>query len=185
MGFAKLFRFDLYLCGIWSLAQIGVVTPGTGTSYQINNGSGYAVGSTAITVDTGSGTILQGDILTNTQSGRDSRKYVVNSALSANVVTVGTPGIRTAWVDNDTLAVGSAFTANVALHRDAAELAMRPPAQPQGGDAAVDNMIVQDPHSGLVFEIAVYKGYQKMMIDVRTLYDVKAWKPDAIALLLG
>ena len=166
-------------------AQIGVVTAGTGTSYLVNNASNYAKGATTIAVDTGSGTILQGDILTNTQSGRDSNKYVVNTALSAGSLAIGTPGLMKAWNDNDTVAVGSAFTANVALHRNAAELAMRPPAQPQGGDAAVDNMVVQDPHSGLVFEIAVYKGYQKMMIDVRTLYDVKAWKPDAIAILLG
>lgn len=166
-------------------AQIASVTPGTGSGYLVNNGAGYAAGSTAITVDTGSGTILQGDILTNSQSGRDSRKYVVNAALAANVVTVGTPGIRTAWSDNDTLAVGAAFTANIALHRAAAELAIRPPAMPKGGDAAIDRMIVVDPHSGLSFEIAHYVGYQKSMIEVRALYDVKAWKPDAIAILLG
>jgi hypothetical protein len=46
-------------------------------------------------------------------------------------------------------------------------------------------MIVQDPWSGLVFEVASYKGYMKRMIEVRCLYQWKAWKPDAIALLLG
>ena len=46
-------------------------------------------------------------------------------------------------------------------------------------------MTVQDPFSGLVFQISVYKGFYKAMIDVTALYGVKAWKPDAIALLLG
>lgn len=165
--------------------QISTVTPGTGASYQLNNASNYAKGSTTLAVDTGSGTILAGDILTNTQSGRDSRKYVVNSALSAGSLSIGTPGIMTGWTDNDTVAVGAAFTANVAFHKAALELAIRPPAMPKGGDAAVDKMIVQDPWTGLAFEIAHYVGYQKAMIEVRCLYQWKAWKPDAIALLLG
>lgn len=166
-------------------AQIGVVTAGTGSGYLVNNASNYAKGSTTIAVDTGTGTILQGDILTNTQSGRDTRKYVVNTALSAGSLALGTPGIMVGWNDNDTLAVGAAFTANVALHRSALELAIRPPAKPKTGEAAIDSMIVQDPWSGLVFEIAVYAGYMKAMIEVRCLYQWKAWKPDAIVLLLG
>jgi hypothetical protein len=79
------------------------------------------------------------------------------------------------------MTIGNNFTGNVALHRHAAELAIRPPQEPEGGDAADDKMIVVDPHSGLSFEIASYKGYMKRMIEVRCLYDVKAWKPDAIA----
>lgn len=62
---------------------------------------------------------------------------------------------------------------------------MRAPASPAGGDAAVDVMMVQDPHSGLVFEISVYKGFKKSMIYVGSVWGFKAWKPDAIALLLG
>jgi hypothetical protein len=46
-------------------------------------------------------------------------------------------------------------------------------------------MTVQDPFSGLVFELAVYKGYMKTMIEVRALYGVKVWKPNHVALLLG
>lgn len=165
-------------------AQIGVVTKGTGSGYLINNGAGYAAGSTTFTVDTGSGTILQGDIITN-GTNDTGNKYVVNSALSGSSFSIGTPGNLAAWSDNDALSVGNNFTANVAVHRQALELAMRPPAQPQGGDAAVDNMVVQDPHSGLTFELAMYKGYQKMMIEVRALYQWKAWKPDAIVIHLG
>jgi hypothetical protein len=166
-------------------AQVGLVTKGTGTSYTTNT-AGYAVGATAITLITGSGTINAGDVVT---FAGDSNKYVVAAGggiAAPGAITLAAPGLRQALpASAQAVTVGNNFTANVALHRNAAELAMRPPAQPKGGDAAVDNMIVQDPHSGLVFEIAVYKGYQKMMLDVRTLYDVKAWKPEAISLLLG
>ena len=87
--------------------------------------------------------------------------------------------------DNDAITIGNSYTANVAFHRTAIELGIRPPALPAGGDAAVDIMTVQDPYSGLVFEIAVYKGYMKTMIEVRALYGVKVWKPNNVALLLG
>lgn len=161
--------------------QIGSVTKGTGSGYLVNSAS-LAIGSTVIPVDTGTGTILAGDVVT---FAGDTNKYVVISALSGGSFTIGGPGLRTAVADNLAVTVGNNFTANVALHRRAAELAIRPPAEPAGGDAADDAMVVVDPHSGLAFEIAAYKGYMKRMIEVRCLYDVKAWKPDAIALLLG
>ena len=56
---------------------------------------------------------------------------------------------------------------------------------PFGGDAAVDRLTVQDPFSGLVYEIAVYKGYGKTMFDVTTFYAAKVWKNEFVAALLG
>jgi len=166
-------------------AAITSVTAGTGSGYLVNNASGYAAGSTSIAADTGTGTILAGDVLTNSQSGRDANKYVVGTALTGGTVILNDPGTKKAWVDNDTLAVGAAFTANVALHKTAAELAIRPMADPPGGDSAVDTMIVQDAWSGLVFEVKAYKGFKKAMFMVSCVYGVKAWKSQHIALLLG
>jgi len=161
-------------------AQISAHTKGTGTSYQLS--AAGAVGDTTISVDTGSGTILAGDIVTFAGT---SDKYVVNSALSGGSFTIGGPGLIAAEADNDAVTVGNNYTPNVAFHRDAIELAIRPPAMPNGGDAATDMMTIQDPWSGLVFEIAMYKGYMKSMIEVRCLSGVKVWKPDFVAALLG
>jgi len=155
-------------------------TKGGGTSYQSNGAKSSGAGT--ITLDSGSGTILAGDVVT---FAGDSNKYVVNTALSGGDIVLGTPGLQAALSDNVALTVGGNFTANVAFHQSALELAIRAPAVPGGEDAALDSMIVQDPHSGLVFELRVYKGYRKQMIEVAAAWGVKAWKPDNITLLLG
>lgn len=159
------------------------VTAGTGTSYTSDT-TGYAVGSTAITLITGSGTVLAGDVVT---FAGDTNKYVVASGVTApGVITLAAPGLKVALAASAVaMTVGAAATANMCFHRSAIELGIRAPAMPAGGDAAVDLMVVQDPHSGLVFEIAAYKGYMKSMFDVRCIYGTKAWKSAHIAQLLG
>lgn len=168
-------------------AGVQTHTKGAGTGYDIDLGAGYAADSTTLHLDGGtvnSTGIKAGDIIT-IASGTD--KYVVNTGtteVEADIV-IGSPGLRVAVADQDEVAIGNSYTANVALHQAAVELAMRPLAKPHGGDAAVDVMDVMDPHSGLVFQLSAYKGYNKSMIDITVLYQAKAWKPDGIALLLG
>lgn len=161
-------------------AAITTVTKGTGASYLLNGA--LAVNDTTITVDTGSGTILAGDIVTFAGT---SHKYVVNTALSGTTFTIGSPGSKAVEADNDAVTVGNDFTANLAFHKSAAELAIRPLADPPGGDLAADTMIVQDPWTGLTFEVKAYKGFKKAMFMVSCVYGVKAWKPQHTALLLG
>lgn len=156
-------------------------TKGTGSGYLLNDASS-AIGDTSIAADTGTGTIIAGDIVTFAGT---AHKYVVNTALSGGSFVIGGPGLRVAETDNDAITVGNNYSANVMLHRKAVELAMRPLSKPLGGDAAVDEMIVQDPFSGLVFRISAYKGYNKAMFDVTCLYQAKAWKSDFIANVLG
>ncbi len=164
-------------------AGIGVVTKGTGGSYLSNNASGYVAGATSVAIDTGSGTVLAGDAVT---FAGDTNKYVVGTGVAAaGTIVLNDPGLRAALADNVAMTVGNNFTANVALHKSAAEIAIRPMADPPGGDAAVDTMIVQDPWSGLPFEIKAYKGFKKSMFMVSCAYGVKAWKPQHIAILLG
>lgn len=172
---------DLQGLSIRESAQVGLHTKGTGTSYLLNDASS-AVGDTVIAADGGSGTILAGDIVTFAGT---STKYVVNSALSGGSFTIGGTGLTAAEADNDAITVGDSYTANIAFHRRALELAVRAPAVPQGGDTADDALTVQDPVSGLVFEVRVYKGYRKTMIEVAASWGVKAWKSDFIATLAG
>lgn len=161
-------------------AGVQVHTKGTGASF-VTNGT-FSVGDTAIDIDGGTGTIVAGDVIT---FNGDSNKYVVEQALAGGTVTIAAPGLRAALGDGVAVTVGDNYTGNVAFHRNALELAMRAPAVPEGGDAAVDAMVVQDPFSGLVFEIRAYKGYKKAMFEVAAAWGQKAWKPDFIAAILG
>ena len=162
--------------------KIQAPSSGTGSGYLVNAGGGYAIGATAITVDTGSGTVLAGDVVT---FAGDTNKYVVGTALAANVVTLAATGLRKAVADNAAMTVVGASTRNVIFQKSALELAIRAPAMPDGGDSAVDAMTVQDPYSGLVYEVRAYKGFQKAMFNVSAAWGVKLWKPDFAAVLLG
>lgn len=168
-------------------AQVQAHTKGAGTGYDINNGSGEAVGETTLTLDGGTVNttgIKAGDVVT---FAGDTNNYVVNTGSTATGgdIVIGSPGLRIAAADATEMTIGNSYTANVLLHQASLELAMRAPAKPFGGDAAVDVMLVQDPHSGLVFEISVYKGFNKAMIYVAAVWGKKAWKPDGIALVMG
>ena len=169
-------------------AGIGIHTKGTGTAYDVNNGSGEAVGQTTITLDggtTGANGVLAGDIVTF--AGDSINNYVVNTGLltATGDIVLNDPGLRAAVADTVEMTIGNSYTYNVGFHQSAVELAARPVAVPNGGDAATDRMIIQDPFSGLAFDVSVYKGYKKTMIEIGVLYDAIVWKPQHVAILRG
>ena len=169
-------------------AGIGIHTKGTGTLYDVNNGAGEAVGQTTITLvggTTGANGVLAGDIVTF--AGDSINNYVVKTGLltATGDIVLNDPGLRAAVADTVEMTIGNSYTYNVGFHQSAVELAARPVAVPNGGDAATDRMIIQDPFSGLAFDVSVYKGYKKTMIEIGVLYDAIVWKPQHVAILRG
>ena len=178
---------DLQGLAVRESAQVQAHTKGAGTGYDINQGSGEAIGETTITLDGGTVNttgIKAGDIVT---FAGDTNKYVVNTGLTATSgdIVIGSPGLRLLISDAHEMTIGNNYTGNMAFHRRAIELAVRAPAVPEGGDNADDAITVQDPNSGIVYEVRFYKGYRKAMIEVAVAFGVKAWKGDFIATLLG
>jgi len=173
-------------------AQIKTHTAGTSAS-ATTDATGYAVGSTTITLDSaGTGTIVAGDLIT---FAGDTNKYLVTSGdadvSNGGTITIAAPGLRVAIAASATAITvvkdGTTldYTANLGFHKSAIELGIRPIATPFGGDAAVDMMTVQDPFSGLVYQISAYKGYKKAMFEVSALWGYKVWKPEFTAILVG
>ena len=155
---------------------------GTGASYQTNGA--VAEKDTTIGIDTGTGTVLAGDVVTF--AGADD-KYVVNTGLAApgNLV-INRPGAVAAIGDNVAMTVGDNYqVAGVGMSPDAFLLATRLPAGPRGGDAAVDEQVVTDPRSGLSFRVALYQGDHMNNIEISMAWGVKAVKSAHMALLLG
>lgn len=179
----------LDLSGFMIRESAGVTshTKGAGTGYDFA-AAGEAIGQTTLSVEGGTVNVTgikAGDVITH--AGDSINKYVVGTGTTSasGDIVINNPGLRIAGVDANEITIGDSYTANLAFHRSAIELGIRPIAVPNGGDAATDMMVVQDPWSGLVYTIAVYKGYKKAMMEVSCLYGVKAWKSEHIATLLG
>ena len=153
-------------------------TAGTGASY-VTNGA-LAIGATVIPVQTGSGTIIAGDVVTI-----GNYKYVVTSALSGGNLTIGAPGLREAVNSGSTVTLAAAYTANFAFSRSAIVLATRAPALPEEGDMADDRMMIQDPRTGMAFEVSMYKQYRRVRYEIAAAWGVQNIKPAHTALLLG
>lgn len=158
---------------------------GTGTLYDAAGGE--PVGETSIALDGGTAGatgLKAGDVVT---FAGDTNKYVVTTGVAgaAGTAIIGAPGLRLELADAVEMTIGAGYTANMAFSQNAMLLAARVPAMPEGGDEATDVTTVQDPVSGLVFQIAMYKQYRRVKYEVGLAWGTKMVKPEHACLLLG
>ncbi len=158
--------------------QVGTHTKGDGTGYLVNGA--LAGGDRDVVVDTGSGSIVAGDIVT---FAGDTNKYAVNTALSANQFSIGYPGLRGAVADNSAVTVGDDYTPNVALVRSALTAAVRPPIIKNSG--VLQTELVGDDRTNLTFAFVRVIGDGLTTYRVHLNWGVKAIQPEHIAILMG
>ena len=171
----------VYGFNVRSSAQLEAHTKGTGAGYVTNLTASLAKGAQEIAIDTGSGTILGGDVVT---FAGDTNKYVVSADGTTTRVTIGEPGLRQALADGVAMTIGNDYTPSIALHKSAIALAIRPPKAPEEGDM-MTRELVTDPYSGITFEVALVKGQRVVQYQVSAVWGVKAVNPAWIATLLG
>jgi hypothetical protein len=165
------------------------VTAGTNNGSATTVASGYAVGTTSITMaNAGTGTIIAGDIIT---FAGDANKYVVvqgdnDVSAGAGTLIIAEPGLRQAIpAQATTITTVAATTRNMFFHRSAIQLATRAPAMPEGGDAADDVMVITDPVSGIAFEFCIYRQKRQVRYEVNLAWGVKVIAPRYLGLLIG
>ena len=164
-------------------AQIGLTATATGASYLVDEVAGYPVGTTVIHVDTGTGSIPTGSVVT---IGGNNYMVTTGTAGSGDQdITIAAPGLVKAIANNDPVTVLSAQDANLFFSRNAVVLATRLPEVPIGGnDLAILREVVTDPRSGISFELAVYPGYRMVHYEIGAVWGVKVIKPEHIGLML-
>jgi hypothetical protein len=181
---------NLHAFSVHESAGVVAVAPGTMGSATTST-AGYAVGATAIGLATaGTGIAQAGDVIT---FAGDTNKYLVSSVTEAganpaagDIITIAAPGLRKAIPAAATaITVGGAYVSNIGFSRSSLILATRAPALPDGGDLAIDRMMITDPRSGISFEVAMYPQYRQMQYEVSACWGVKGIKPQHSAILLG
>lgn len=169
-------------------AQIKTATAGTATTSCTTDNAGYAVGATTLTLaSAGTGTIVAGDIITITGDASGSHYVVVSGdtdVSNGGTITIAAPGLQGALsAATHVITVRASGERNMVFSRNAIHLVTRAPARPQEGDLAEDVMMIQDPRSGLGFEVAMYKEYRRVKFEVSCAWGHSVIKPEHLAIL--
>lgn len=178
---------DIYGVKIRESGQIITHVNGTADGNTDLGSTDYAVGATSLAMGaSGSGTFLKGDVVQFDNS--DANLYVVGADLASvatGSMTLNAPGLRKAITANGVdVDLQTSLDRNMCFSRNAIHLVTRAPAAPQEGDSAADVMIVQDPRSGLAFEVRMYKEYRQVKYEIAIAWGYEVIKNEHLALLI-
>ena len=171
-------------------AQIYTPTAGAMAS-ATSTAAAFTVGQTVIPLATaGTGVVAAGDVIT---FANDTNQYNIASVsfaganpASGDTITLAAPGLRKAQgAATRAITVLAASPRNMAFSRSAIVLATRMPERPAEGDLALDVMTIQDPRSGIAFEVSIYPGVRMVTYHIGLAWGVKNIKPEHTAQLLG
>lgn len=171
-------------------AQIATQAAGTITG-TVTVTAQEAKGETTINLTTAAGAAVNLPVGSIVQFAGDTGKYVVAEACvigasSTGNLVIANPGLMTVVAAASAVSVVGTSARNMAFRRSSIILGHRLPALPPGGrDLAIDRTTIQDPRSGLVFELSMYPGYRQMQYEVAAAWGCGVTNPAHTALLLG
>jgi hypothetical protein len=163
----------------WLMSQrVPTHVSGAGAGYLINNGPGYAIGIGTVTVNTGTGAINVGDIISFTGH---KQTYQVQSTVGGATVTSITflPGLVTAVVNTEAITVRGSFVKNVLIHRDAIAFAMAPLMDTIQVPGATLTATAVDEVSGLSLRLEVSRQHRQVQWSFDALYGGAIVRPNA------
>jgi len=179
------------LGALWAMDQnIPRHTAGSDLDGEINDAGAIAAGSKTLTVDGFSVAPNVGDIFTVESifeaDGVTLRTFVITAATTT--VLTFEPGLPAAFAtgdaDNLDITVKGSHVVNLAFHRDAFALAMRPFA---GADPLGIGLFQSavDPVSGLVLRLEVTREFKRTRFSYDVLYGVKTVRPELACRIAG
>jgi hypothetical protein len=150
-------------------------TAGTGAGFLVVGA--HSAGDDTIAVDTGTGTILEGDVVT---FAGHTQTYAVTEALSGGSFTIYPP-LQAAVADNGAVTLKASHVVNLMFHRDAFAFATR--TLQDEGDANV--LTIQDPQTLLVLRLEKIRQYKQTMWEFDILYGAKLVRPELAVRIAG
>ena len=158
-------------------AGIVAHTPGTGSGYLLD--SAAAAQAREITVDTGTGTILPGDVIS---FAADSANKYVAGGLSGTDLLLNRSGLRGAIPDNNAISVSAAYTPIFGFERSAVVGVMRPPLMP--ANPTITQMLVSDGE-GMTYLMLDISQYGQRTWELHLAWGFKVVQQEHVALLLS
>lgn len=166
-------------------AGIAAHTKGTATLFDVNLSAGYAVGDTAIITDgCDTGTMLAGDVIT---WAGDTNKYIspsnTGSGAAVTLVNLNKPGLRATLANTVEGTIGSSYTPNFLLERNAAALVVRPTFIPP--NATIRQLPITDPVSGLTYLLLEISQYGQIVWELHAAYGAAVIQPEFVSTIMG
>lgn len=175
------------LGAFWFMDQ-NALRPAVGTAtagYLVNNGAGYAVGDTAITIDGGAlGTLVAGDRIRF--SGHATTYTLTAAGTGGSTVTAIalSPALEAAVVDNEPITLIAQHRQNLVFHRDSLALASRPFAGSDPMGLGLYQSAI-DPVSGLALRLEVSRQHKRTRWSYDILCGVGAPRPQFGVVIAG
>lgn len=171
----------------WYMDQnVTSYTPGAAwvTGWAVDATTAYAIGDTSINLEntTATGVVNKGDIFT-----LGAKTYVVTATttVATSAITISIyPALVSAVASADTVeVVGTAYTANLAFHRDAIAWASRPLADLNGLGNSMLSAV--DPVSGVALRLEVSRQYKQTTFSYDVLGGANVIRPELGTKILG
>lgn len=175
------FGFDIFTDD-----QVLTHTAGGSGTPLVNGALSAGVSSVVIDGLSGSTGFLVGDILT---FAGHTQTYTVATAPAASggaqTVTIS-PALAADVADNAAIAVKASHIVNLAFHRDAFALAMRPLAGETAGEGYGSQIVTMtDPQTGLSMRLEVYRQYKQVVYELDALWGVELIRPELATRIAG
>ena len=153
---------------------------GAGAGYLVNNAGPYAIGTTSIVLDTGTGQIKAGDVVT---FAGDTNKYVVAADLTgAGTLSINAPGLKATLADNVAMTILNTHRANFAFQSDGVVFASRPFVE---SGTAVYSQQMADPISGISVRLEIMRQHKQDKWSFDAQWGTKVIRPQSVIKVMG